>query len=280
MTTSHPSNSLQGRAGGVPFVALPPRTRVADQPVVLAWHLMDPPRTETAFASALPLAEVDAWRIYLALPMSPHRLPPGGEDAVMAAGREDAVRKLKVPIVEGAVAELPQVLADLSAQLEVSLHKAVLIGGSDGSAVAAQVALAATDLDLEVGGLALLSPVAQMRAIVDTVAAMFGFEYPWDDETLAIAARQDLVARAREVAVASPSTLLVVGSEDDADGVVAPARALAEAVVAAGGTARLEMVDGMAHALAKEPGIAPEPQTSHAAQVDALVSEWIIGLGL
>lgn len=268
---------ITGTAAGVPFAARPPRS-AEPTAAVLAWHLMDPPRTETAFAAALPLDDVDAWRIVLALPLSPHRLPAGSEDAVMQAGREDAVRRLKVPIVEGAVEELPEVLRALRLELDAEIADVVLVGGSDGSSVAAQVALASDGLGLAMRGLALLSPVARMKAVVDAVAGMFGFDYPWDAESLGIAARHDLVARAAELAAASHDILLVVGAEDDPDGIVSPARELSAALDSAGARARFELVDGMAHALAEEPGLEPAPQTAAAERVDAIVSEWYRGL--
>jgi hypothetical protein len=45
---------------------------------VVAWHLLDSPRTEAALAAAVPLAGLDAWRIYFGLPLSGARLPEGG----------------------------------------------------------------------------------------------------------------------------------------------------------------------------------------------------------
>ena len=46
---------VTGTAAGVPFLAVPPPVPRPSAPVVVAWHLMDPPRTEAAFAAALPL---------------------------------------------------------------------------------------------------------------------------------------------------------------------------------------------------------------------------------
>jgi hypothetical protein len=79
-----PSDQIAGHAAGVPFVALPPAGgRRASAPVVVAWHLLDPPRTEAAFAAAVPLRGLDAWRIYLGLPLSGSRMPPGGDEELM-----------------------------------------------------------------------------------------------------------------------------------------------------------------------------------------------------
>jgi hypothetical protein len=50
-------------AAGVPYVALSPAGREA-APLIIAWHLNDPPRSAAAMASALPLAGVAAWRVY------------------------------------------------------------------------------------------------------------------------------------------------------------------------------------------------------------------------
>ena len=68
------TSQLQAKAGGVPYLAVPPRD--PDRaPVVLAWHMMDPPRTEAAFGAALPLEGLNAWRIYLGLPMGARPQP-------------------------------------------------------------------------------------------------------------------------------------------------------------------------------------------------------------
>ncbi len=74
------TNQLTGvTANGVPYLAIP---GPEDGPVVVAWHLLDPPRTEAAMAAALPLDGLDAHRIYLGLPMSGSHSLPGGPDAI------------------------------------------------------------------------------------------------------------------------------------------------------------------------------------------------------
>jgi len=102
------SSPVSGTAAGVPFLALPPTggTRPGAS-VVVAWHLMDPPRTEAAFAAALPLAGLDAWRIYLGLPMCGARLPAGGQDELMRLGYADAVLNLQGPIAAQGAEESP-----------------------------------------------------------------------------------------------------------------------------------------------------------------------------
>src|SRR2546430_4208707 len=91
---------IAGVAAGVPFLAVPPAASPPDRPapVVVAWHLMDPPRTEAAFAAAVPMAGLAAWRIYLGLPMYGARLPGGGLDEVMRLAYADAVLDLQGPV--------------------------------------------------------------------------------------------------------------------------------------------------------------------------------------
>jgi hypothetical protein len=84
-------NALTGEAAGVPFVAHPASRSGEEAATVVVWHLHDPPRSERAMAAALPLRGLDAWRVYLGLPLSGTRLPAGGLDAFFALGFEEAV---------------------------------------------------------------------------------------------------------------------------------------------------------------------------------------------
>ena len=71
---------IEGVANGVPFVALPPADRDAPAPLVLTWHLMSPPCTEQAMAAAVPMTGLQAWKVYLGLPMFGKRVPEGGPE--------------------------------------------------------------------------------------------------------------------------------------------------------------------------------------------------------
>ena len=265
-----------GVAAGVPYLAVPPLTPRPDAPVVLAWHLMDPPRTEAAFAAALPLSGLDAWRVYLGLPLSGARLPAGGDEEIGRLGFADAVLELHGPIVLGAAAELPAALAALRAELDLGDGPLALVGGSSGSAVA-QLVLA--EAGLPVRAAVLVSPVAQLRRMVDAIAVEYGFSYPWAPAGLAVADRLDFVARAADTAgTGQPAVLIVVGADDSAAAVGDPAAALRAALTAVyddPARVALETVPGMGHALADEPGVEPAPQTPQAASVDRLAVTWL-----
>lgn len=247
---------------GVPFVLEPPVTPRPDAPLVVAWHLMDAPRTEVAFAAALPLAGLDAWRLYPGLPLTGARTPEGGIEAL---GMDDAVLRVFEPVVEGAAAELPVLLEAVAER--TGSGPVALVGGSAGSLVAQRVAVEGV-AGRRVVALALVSLVAQLRPLIKANARSYGFAFPWGPGSEAVAARLDFVARAAELDL---PTLLVVGEGDDPDGVLAPAAALHAALPGS----RLETVPGMGHALAEEPGVEAAPQTDHARTVDALLAGFL-----
>ncbi|OJY41446.1 alpha/beta hydrolase [Pseudonocardia sp. 73-21] len=255
--------TITGTAAGVPFLAVPPASGSASAPTVVGWHLMDPPRTETAFASALPLDGLDAWRIYLGLPMCGSRLPEGGFDELMRLGHEDAVLNLFGPITTQAAAEFPAALAELRSRFDLAQGPIGVLGGSLGAAVA-QLVIAGGDV--EVDAAVLVGPVVQLATVVAANERRFGVTYAWSERSQEVARRLDFVARAGELK--DVDVLIVVGEGDDPV-ILEPAAALRSAV---DGT--LVTVAGMEHALAEEPGVEPAPQMPAAAEVDRLVVRW------
>ena len=89
---SEQNATVSGVAAGVPYVALPPAGRHGGHepaPLIIAWHLNDPPRSAAAMAAALPLSGAAAWRVYLDLPMHGQRQLPGGLEEFMQLGYQD-----------------------------------------------------------------------------------------------------------------------------------------------------------------------------------------------
>jgi hypothetical protein len=251
-------------ANGVPFVLIPGSR--PDAPVITAWHLLDPPRTEAAMAAALPLAGFDAWKIYLGLPLSGSRAPAGGFDEIMRLGREDAVLNLHWPIHEKAVAEFPAAFAELRERFGIADDAAVgLLGGSAGSSVAAGVLATG---ESGAAAVVFVSPMLQLRPMVDVLSGFFGIEYEWSPASERAAERMDFVARAPELQ-ATGAALRVIAGADDSPGALEPARAFADAT-----GADLHILDGIAHPLADEPGVEAAPQTAGAKRVDDLAVEW------
>lgn len=251
--------SITGTAAGVPFVAVPPSSPGPSSPVVVAWHLLDPPRTEAAFAAALPLAGLDAWRVYLGLPLCGAR--SGGPDELMGLVGQDAVRLVYGAITAQAQAEFGPAYAELEERFGFGSGPLVLVGGSLGSSVALSVLAERADVAATV----LVSPLVQLTPLVTLLGEEFGMPYAWDDGSRAIADRMDFVARAAELGDAP--LRLVVGADDHPVAFRAPADALVEARPGA----ELAVVPGVEHALAEEPGVEPAPQTAAAGAVDRLV---------
>lgn len=241
---------------GVPCVVVPPESGRSDAPVVVAWHLADPPRTETAMAAALPLTGLDAWRIYLGLPMHSSRsIDP---EEYMRLGFEDAVVNMFGPITAQARAEFPAAYAELADRFGFSGPLA-LLGGSLGSAVAQLVTIDRDDVVAEV----LVSPVATLRSIVAANERRFGVTYPWHPAATEIADELDFVARADETTV---PVQIIVGERDDP--------AIRDAAAELGKALRhadLVTVADMPHELAD----AQDQPLPHAATVDGLAVEWL-----
>ena len=250
---------------GVPYVLRAPRGRNAQAPLVVGWHLLDPPRTEGAFAAALPLDGLDAWKLYLGLPMSGTRMPAGGPDALFGMLAEDAPGLVHGPIHAQAVAEAPATIAEVRDTAGIADGVAVgLMGGSMGGAIVAEL-LATRAITAQAAVLA--NPLLDLRTMIDAVSPAFG-GYSWTARGAAAAARIDYVGRAREVAGAGAAIRVISGRADEPWFI-----ASTDAFAAAAG-ADLQRVEGVGHALADEPGIAPAPQTDAARAYDALAVDW------
>jgi dienelactone hydrolase len=272
--------AVTGMAAGVPYVALPPARDPEpgqDAALIVSWHLNDPPRSAAAMAAALPLSQVNAWRVYLDLPMHGRRQLPGGLEEFMGLGYQDAVLNAFEPQVTQAVEEFPAALAALREQLPVDDGPLGLVGASIG-ALPAQLVMAAGFA--KVNAAALISPVIQLAEVVAANERRFNVTYPWTDASREIAAKFDLVARADETVSSDPqpALLLITGAEDDPAFLLQAQRLQAELRQRYRDPQRVvtTSIPGMGHAFAEEPGIEPAPQTVEARLVDAAITDWFI----
>ena len=253
-------------SNGVPYLAVPPASDAVTAPVIILWHLMDAPRSEAAFAAALPLDGLDAWKVYLGLPTFGARSLPGGVDEVMKLLATDAPGLVHGPVHSQAAEEFPAAWADLSKTLGIGADvPAGLVGGSMGAAIASEVLARGTS-----GATAavLVSPLLQLRPMIDAVSPQFG-GYDWTDAGTAAAERLDYVARASELLGSGAAIRIIVGADDE-QAIVSSALRVAAAV-----GADVQLLDDMEHALAEEPGIEPAPQTEVAKRVDPIAAEWL-----
>ncbi|WP_437096032.1 alpha/beta hydrolase family protein [Streptomyces sp. enrichment culture] len=255
------NSPIRGTAAGVPFTALPPAGDGA-APLIVTWHMLDAPRSDAAFAAALPLHGLPAWRVHLGMPMCGARMVDGSMDAVLELARQDALMSFLYPFVRQAAEEFPAALASVRAQLPVDDGPIGVLGGSLGGAVALRV-LAESEIPVFAG--AVVNAAVRMRSAVD----LFPGAYSYDAESEKAVDSMDFVARAGDIADRAP--LLVVSGESDHPGLRADALALVDAL---GERSELLSVPGLAHPLAEEPGIEPAPQLPPAREVDAGLTRW------
>lgn len=252
---------ITGTAAGVPFTALPPADGGA-APLIVTWHMLDAPRSDAAFAAALPMNDLPAWRVHLGMPMCGARMVDGSMDAGWELVREDVLMSYLEPFVRQATEEFPAALASVRAQLPVGDGPIGVLGGSLGGAVALRV-LADTETPVFAG--AVVNAAIRMRSVVD----LFPGNYPYDAASEKAVDGLDFVAKAEAIAGRAP--LLVVSGDLDHPGLRADASDLVDALAERG---ELLPIPGLAHPLAEEPGIEPAPQLPLARRVDIGLVRW------
>lgn len=257
----------------MPFTALAP-AGPADgaAPLIVTWHMLDAPRTDAAFAAALPMRGVPAWRVHLGMPLCGARMVDGRLDAHVELAHQDALRAYFGPIIAQGVDEFPAALAALRDQLPVDHGPIGVLGASLGGAVVLQVLI---EQRIPIGAVALVNPGVRIRSAVGLVEGLLGRTYEWTDEARKIADDMDFVARAADLPVQPP--LLLVSGERDHPAVRTDTADLVRALrerYAHPDNVELVIVPDLAHPLADEPGLAPAPQLPATKVVDDHLTQW------
>lgn len=271
-------NLVTGTAAGVPFTALPPTVTV-EGPVslVVTWHMMDAPCTDAAFAAALPMTGVPAWRVHLGMPLCGARMLDGGMDAIIELASTDTVLAYLDPVVRQATEEFPAALAELREQLPVDNGPIGVVGGSLGGAVALRI-LAKGQVPIEAA--ALVNPAIRARSVVGLIEGGTRRPYPWNEESGKAADRLDGVARAGDIAARTPQPpLLVLSGELDFPVFRTDAAELVGALrqrYTEPEHVRLTTVADLPHPLAEPPGLLPAPQLPATKVVDQEMTEWFL----
>jgi dienelactone hydrolase len=267
--------TITGTAAGVPFTALPPAGGVdGPAPLIVTWHMLDAPRTDAAFAAALPMTGLPAWRVHLGMPMCGARMVDGRVDAVLELAREDALLAFLAPFIQQAADEFPAALTALRDQLPVDDEPVGVLGASLGGAVALQVLTAS---ETPINAVALVNPAVRIRSVVPLVEGLAGHPYRWTAESRKVADELDFVARAADL-TAQPPLLLVSGERDHPE-LRTDAAALVDALrdqYAHPDEVELTTVPDLAHPLADEPGLEPAPQLPTAKAVDEILTQWFL----
>jgi dienelactone hydrolase len=269
---------VTGTAAGVPFTALPPTVTVeVPAPLVVSWHMLDAPRTDAAFAAALPMTGVPAWRVYLGMPLCGARMIKGSMDAVIELARKDTVMAYLDPVVRQAVEEFPAALSELREQLPVDNGPIGVLGGSLGGMVVLQIL---ARLQIPIKAAALVNPAVRAWSVVELVEDITGRPYSWNAESRKTADRLDFVARTGDIAARAPQPpLLVISGELDFPVLRTDAAELVDALrqrYAQPDHVQLTTVADLAHPLAEPPGLQPAPQLPVAKTVDEAMTQWFL----
>ncbi|SES45801.1 alpha/beta hydrolase family protein [Actinokineospora terrae] len=249
---------ITGTAGDVPFTALPP-AHGGPAPLIVTWHMMDPPRSDAAFAAALPMTDVPAWRVHLGMPLCGARMVNGTTDAIVDLARQDPLMSFLHPFVEQAVDEFPAALTALRAQLTTDDGPIGILGASLGAAVALRVL---TGTDTPVRAAAIVNGAIRMRSVVDLFPG-----YSYDTHSAAAADSLDFTTNTDTIT----APLLIITGALDHPAFQADAHHLATTL---GDRAELHTIPDLAHPLADEPGIDPAPQLPQAHEVDTHLTTW------
>ena len=267
--------TITGTAAGVPFTALPPTgSGPGPAPLIVTWHMLDAPRTDAAFAAALPMAGLPAWRVHLGMPMCGARMVDGRLDAAIELARKDALLAFLAPFTQQAADEFPAALSALRDQLPVQDGPVGVLGASLGGAVALQVLTAGKT---SIKAVALVNPAVRIRSVVGLVEGLAGHPYEWTAQAHRTADELDFVARAADIPAQPP--LLLVSGERDHPELRTDAAALVDALrerYARPDEVELVTVPELAHPLAEEPGLEPAPQLPTARAVDEIVTRWFV----
>ncbi|MFT7839126.1 hypothetical protein Q5530_23540 [Saccharothrix sp. BKS2] len=236
------TGTVHGTAAGVRYVALPPAHGPTDR-LVLLWHLVGHPGTPEDMATALPLRDVPAWRVYPALPAT---TPPDTTGA-------DPITDWYAPLVESSVAAVPTLLEHLRDRLGTAPAPVDLVGGSAGGHIAL---LTAARRLTPVRRIAVINPAVTAEAVVDASTAHHGLHHDWTPAARDAARDLDVLAHAPHW----PAPLLLVRGDQEY-----PAfRPVQDALHTAVPGSRLVQVPGLAHML-----------VSHTDLVDAEVTAWL-----
>ena len=267
--------TITGTAAGVPFTALPPTGSAhGPAPLIVTWHMLDAPRTDAAFAAALPMIGVPAWRVHLGMPMCGARMVDGRLDAAIELAREDALLAFLAPFTRQAADEFPAALTALRDQLPVDDGPVSVLGASLGGAVALRVL---TEGTTPIRAVALVNPAVRIRSVVGLVEGLAGHPYRWTAQAEKTADELDFVARVADIPAQPP--LLLVSGERDHPELRADAAALVDALrgrYAQPDEVELVTVPELAHPLAEEPGLEPAPQLPTARAVDEILTRWFV----
>lgn len=222
------SNTQLLELAGIPVVCSPPANPELSAPLIVLWHGFGVPNSEEILATTLPLSQVQAWKVYLGLPLFGKRLPSGGIEEVMRRYVDDYVLKFLLPIVEQAAEELPAVVESLQAKFNIDTNKGIGLFGFSAGTEAVLLALAQSNIKVSAAVVAgvgrnLETFVNAYEQYFDTVKTQFPWieethkTYNWSKESEAAKQRLNFDTVIQQIAKRNlqPALLFVHGAQDE-----------------------------------------------------------------
>jgi dipeptidyl aminopeptidase/acylaminoacyl peptidase len=198
---------------------------------------------------------------------------------ILERQQEDYVLELLLPVVAGAVAELPRMVESLAMRAGAQPGEAIGLFGYAAGAMAVLLALA--ERRVPVAAAAVLAAPRNLDVAVESFERFFGQAYRWAAGASAVRARVDFEARAGEIAAGdSPPALLLLHGEADEMFDPENARRLYGALephYRAGGHGdrlKLELLPEFTHSFARGGDPAGTFPTSDAAAVERALTAW------
>lgn len=205
---------------GVPVIVKPPANPNIPAPLIILWHGFGIPNNEELLAEVLPLEEVQAWKAYLGLPLFGKRLPGRDTDEIIRRQFEDYVLNLLLPISEGAMQELPNVVEALQKRFPISNKEGIGLFGFSAGGLTALLTLLESPLPIKT--IVLTGVTKDLLSAVDTFERWMKqvknqpIQYRWSQASEVAKKRLDFLARASEFVKRQPipAMLFVHGCED------------------------------------------------------------------
>lgn len=255
---------------GVPAVVRLPKG--ASHRTVILWHGLGPPADPAALMQALPLDDVQAVKVYLGLPLTGTRAPKDGADSLAQRQKRDYGALIFKPVVIGAAAELPAVVAALREKHCLAKDGAVdLFGFSAGGSA---VLFALTEQKVRIEAAITVNAPTGLEQAVGAVERATHQPYTWSPEAREVAEQTNFAGRAAQIARSHPALLMLQGADDsvsspqDAEalvhalepayggtGVQAAAGDASESLAASKQRIKVVVLPGVTHQWAQVPGL-------------------------
>jgi hypothetical protein len=179
------------------------------------YHGFGPPGSPEALAKAVPPI-AGAISFYPWLPLFGPRMGAGGTDDLVQRQTDDYVGRLLFPVMAQAAAELPKVVAEVSALYHLSNRPPIVIFGFSAGGAAALLSLTESGGVRPRGVIVMNAPLSISQA-VDGYERQLGRPYSWTQAARQAAIRYDVGAHASQIARRHRGTaFLFVQSDHDA----------------------------------------------------------------